>query len=969
MKNRGINQFIVFLVIMSFFISFLSLLQPASANHTIKVGYIDYPGFLEKSSSGRYEGYGAKYLEEIAQYTNWNYEYILDSWDNCLDKLKTGEIDLLCTAQYTQERQQDYDFSEYSIGDEYTIVYTRENEDIYYQDYEAMNHRKIGFLNKSYQNSVWEKYAKEHKLDYKAQYYETESEVMSALYDKKVDMVVVGGLALHENVKVVDKFNAEPYYFITGKNRHDIMNPLNDALSQILNRNPYFNAHLYEEFYSTSAYSTQPLFTRDEVEYIKKSQSIPIGIDSEVFPFSYYDEQKYKGIYVDLLEKISEKSGLSFIPYYHFQSQTVDNFFKEYSKTKNSLFMGVSKDDYSFHVNSQYHLSKSFLNVNQVIIAKKNEVFDEHITIALTKSHDVYETQVITQSPESKILYCDNMDDCLEAVYLGKADMTIGDAYSMNYDIQKLGFDDSLDIYNILLDPIELCFLGQADIDSLLMSIIDKTIDSLPSQEIERIVQNYTVGLKYEYSFLDTLYQNRISITFATLIMIIVFIIMIQFIKKRTELLLQKQETEILRQKAEIDRLTGIYNQSTFYEKARTMLDHVEDDFCLVYMNINRFQVINDLYGIEEGDRLLAYIGNYLKNFMNIHPHTLVCRLTSDHFLILIPQSEYKEYSQLDLLKDYPLDMNNAIRYGLYYIEDKSLPVHIMGERAAMAAKSIKDGYINQVGIYNEEQRHIILQEQMIMDEIQNAIFQEDIIIYIQPKYDIERNVIIGGESLVRWKHPHYGFISPTVFIPVLEKNGLITQLDDFVWEKTCQLLSEMKNQDWLLPISINISRLNFYRARFPPLLFDLVQKYDLNPQDLHLEITESVYSNDTELIYSVIEELQKLGFVILMDDFGSGYSSLSMLKDAPVDIIKLDMGFLSSKDDMQRSYAIIKAIVDLTYTLNLSLIVEGVETKEQVDFLQKIHVQYVQGYYFSKPIPVEDYINLCLKSSEKKSS
>lgn len=963
MKKRGMNKLFVFIIIITFGISLFSLLQPTSANHTIKVGYIDYPGFLEKSSSGQYVGYGAKYLEEVSQYTNWDYEFVLDSWDNCLEKLKTGEIDLLCTAQYTDERTQYYDYSQYSIGDEYTIVYTREDENIYYQDYEAMNHCKIGFLSGSYQNGVWEKYAKEHSIEYKSQYYTTETDVLNALYNKDVDMVVVGGLALHENVKVIDKFNAKPYYFITAKNRQDIMEPLNDALSQIYNRNPYFNAYLYEEFYSTSAYSTQPLFTRNEVEYIKNVQSIPVGIEDELYPFSYDDDQQRKGIFIELLEKMSEKSGLSFKPNYFLEKEKNKATFIEQLQNKDALFMGVTKDEYSFHMKSQYHISKSFLDVNQVMIARKNEVFDNQYTIALTKNHTGYESQVYSKYPDAKVLYCENMNACLKAVYSGKANMTIGDAYSVKYYIQKLGFEDTLDIYNILLEPIQLCFVGQLDNNPVLMNIIDKTIDSLSNKEIERIVQTYTVGLKYEYSLLDTIYQNRTSITFVALVIIIILVIIGQSIKKRTELFMQKRETEILREKAELDRLTGIYNQSTFYEKAREILNQNEEDFCLIYMNINRFQVINDLYGIEEGDRLLAYIGKYLKDYMNNHSHTLVCRLTTDHFLILTTQSEYKKNKKIDILKDYPLDFNSALRFGIYFIEDKSLSVHIMADRAAMAAKSIKNRYINQAEVYNEEQRQIILQEQMIMDEIQTAILQEDILIYVQPKYDIENNMIIGGEALVRWLHPKHGLISPSVFIPVLEKNGLITQLDDFVWEKTCQLLRELKNMHCLLPISINISRLNFYRNHLPLLLLDLVHKYELQPQDLHLEITESVYSKDTEVIYSVIEELQQLGFVILMDDFGSGYSSLSMLKDAPVDIIKLDMGFLSLKDDMKRSYAIIEAIVDLSYTLDLSLIVEGVETKEQVAFLQKIHAQYAQGYYFSKPVPVKDYINLCLEN------
>lgn len=426
--------------------------------------------------------------------------------------------------------------------------------------------------------------------------------------------------------------------------------------------------------------------------------------------------------------------------------------------------------------------------------------------------------------------------------------------------------------------------------------------------------------------------------------------------------LMNKKESDILRRKVEVDTLTGLYNPEIFFDKVKNVLETSQDDFFILYIDVNRFKIVNELYGMQSGDQLLSYIGKQLQELSHKYPNVITCHFNADKFFIFAPHLYCEDICQTDILKDYHIEIELSLRFGLYHITDLTIPVNLMCDRAALASQDVRGNYFNKMGIYDDQKRLKILQEQEIVDNIQDAIMNNQLFIMIQPKYDIMNEKVIGGESLVRWKHPIKGFISPADFIPILENNGYIIHLDYFVWEKTCQFLHALKQRGLNISISVNVSRLNFYRPHLIELLEELLQKYELEPHNLQLEITESIYSEDTKFIYSIARELQKHGFIILMDDFGSGYSSLNMLKDAPVDIIKLDMAFLSNKEDTSRSHVIIEGVVNLASSLHLPVIVEGVETADQVSFLKSICVQYIQGYYFSKPLLEHEFKKLYIK-------
>ncbi|RDU22034.1 putative bifunctional diguanylate cyclase/phosphodiesterase [Anaerosacchariphilus polymeriproducens] len=423
----------------------------------------------------------------------------------------------------------------------------------------------------------------------------------------------------------------------------------------------------------------------------------------------------------------------------------------------------------------------------------------------------------------------------------------------------------------------------------------------------------------------------------------------------------KEKENELkFRYMAEYDSLTGIYNRDTFFRKTKEMLNQNKNEkYVLIHWDVERFKVINDLFGNKVGDEILKEIARYFEHSMK--DIGIAGRLETDHFAVCFPE----KYLDMDAtikqinnnFKAIHLSYEILIHAGVYFIDDISVPVNIMCDRAQLALMTVKGNYIRRYAFYDKKLRDSILGEQELKIDMHGALEKEQFEIYIQPKCKMEGKQVIGGESLVRWLHPVKGMISPKDFIPLFEKSGFIVKLDAYVWEKTCQLIAKWKKEGHeITPLSVNVSRINFFNPKLCDQLLELVQKYDIDPKYLELEVTESVYIQEATLIYGVLEKLQSLGFHILMDDFGSGYSSLNMLKDAPVDIIKLDLRFLSGDDKKGRGRDILSAVVQMAKVLRLQVIAEGVETEEQAKFLKDIQCDYAQGYYYSRPVPVDTF-------------
>ena len=408
------------------------------------------------------------------------------------------------------------------------------------------------------------------------------------------------------------------------------------------------------------------------------------------------------------------------------------------------------------------------------------------------------------------------------------------------------------------------------------------------------------------------------------------------------------------------DRLTGVYSKEFFYQKAQELLAQNPDkEYNIVCSNIVNFKLYNDTFGIAAGDRLLKTFAQELP--LVLGEDVIAGRYSADRFVCIQERGqEVRRRAAFEADRSYRVSdklLNVEIKWGIYEIVDRSLPIEHMCDRAMLAADSIKGQYNQFSAIYDDTLRKQLLREQIISGSMEAALAKKQFDVYLQPKYRASDSRLCGAEALVRWIHPEWGFMTPGEFIPLFEKNGFITKLDQFVWERACQLLRQFQDKGYPpIPISVNVSRADIYQVDLADILLGLTQKYGIDQKLLHLEITESAYTENSKQIISTVDQLCARGFIIEMDDFGSGYSSLNMLSQLRLDILKLDMKFVQNETAQNSDRGILRLIVEMAHRMNLSVVAEGVETQHQLSRLQEIGCDYVQGYLFSKPIHHSDF-------------
>ena len=415
--------------------------------------------------------------------------------------------------------------------------------------------------------------------------------------------------------------------------------------------------------------------------------------------------------------------------------------------------------------------------------------------------------------------------------------------------------------------------------------------------------------------------------------------------------------------KTEKNKLTGLFARIPFFTQTEAFLrvnETAAGKYCLVAIDIEHFKLFNEWYGQVAGDKLLREIGAHL-NKMRQEFGGIAGYMGGDDFVIVLPNDE-KVLENLKcritgFVRAYGGHTGFLPAFGFYVIDDISLSASQMYDRAILAQETVKGNYAVRCAYYSSDMKTRLENNHVLLAEVQAGLERDEFIYYLQPKCNLNTGKIVGLESLVRWKHPEKGIVAPGYFIPVMESNGLITELDMKVWEQVCQTLQDwIKSGHKVIPISVNVSSVDIYAIDVVEHFKNLVRKYELPPEYVELEITESAYVEEYKVITGVAEALRNAGFTVLMDDFGSGYSSLNMLKDVNVDVLKIDMKFLKMDENtMDKGMGILEAVTRMANIMGLRMIAEGVETEDQINYLLNMGCIYGQGYFFYKPLPVEE--------------
>lgn len=421
-----------------------------------------------------------------------------------------------------------------------------------------------------------------------------------------------------------------------------------------------------------------------------------------------------------------------------------------------------------------------------------------------------------------------------------------------------------------------------------------------------------------------------------------------------------------LEQSQNYDELTGLYREQKFYNEVKKKLSSNENkNYAMIAFDVDSFCVYNDLYNETIANQLLCHIAEVLRKLEA--EDKVYSRYCADQFSLLISYEEHaniiKVLNEIRLKCAIvpPLEGEVKLSFGICQIAERSTPIRLICDWARMAEETVKGLSMQYYAFFNGHYRDQILERKKIENEMTAALEQEQFVMYLQPKYNLETHSVIGAEALVRWKHPRRGMIPPDLFIPIFEKNGFIIKLDEYIWEEACKQISKWLDEGKEIPISVNISRLHTYDTDFVEKLMRLVRTYQIPVHLLQLEFTESMFVEDEQTLLSLMHRLKEQGFTLLMDDFGSGYSSLNMLKNVPIDIIKLDRAFFQDIMVNTRGKVIIESSIRMIHDLQLDVTAEGIEEKEHIEFLNSCNCNTGQGYFYAKPMEVGEFEHLCL--------
>lgn len=472
----------------------------------------------------------------------------------------------------------------------------------------------------------------------------------------------------------------------------------------------------------------------------------------------------------------------------------------------------------------------------------------------------------------------------------------------------------------------------------------------------------------------DYVKNNAIFLCFGSVLVFALLLSYIIFGNEKTKDMLYKS--------AFLDMLTGLRNIIKFKIDAEKILKkEVGSKYAIVYFDIEKFKYINDRLGYNNGSKVLRYVADIFKG--NLKDKEILCRVSADKFIAMLRYEENSdELEKKHILKRIKkinaeagrfLDDNGTVieivfSVGIYRIQENPkkdyFNINAIIDKGDVARKHSKGYHETTYSFYSDVDESKILMEKEMEDDMYTALANNEFMVYLQPKYSLKNFKIVGAEALIRWHHPEKGFISPGEFIPLFEKNGFIDKIDIYVFESVCKILRKWIDEDMnIIPISVNVSRGHLSSRGFVDKYKKIISKYNVPTNYIEIEITESAVIDSVQTLIYVIEGIKELGFTISMDDFGSGYSSLNVLRNIPVDVLKLDREFFDEITDNERWKKVVLGVVSLAKSMDIKVVSEGVETEEQSEFLREIGCDMAQGYLFAKPMPVGEFEEVLRKS------
>lgn len=870
-----------------------------------------------------------------------------------IEALNNDRVDFLSMLPYDEPLTAYVDYTDKPAATGFLALFSPSGKEIYYEDYRSLNGKKIAMLHDSYFESMLSGYALKHGFMYSVVYYDNMENMMEAAENGSIDAVLTSATNSPENMRLIAKLGKVDYYCAVKKGNDSILKELNSILSEYSTNEPFY----LEKNYTASfriPYQNMVALTYNDAQAVKSKNTLRVFVPDN-YPMVFYNisEGRYDGIYIDILEQIAKNAGLT-IEYISDDINDMEVTIESVMQGKADAILTVSGTTAEIIKATDPYTSLSYMPVAD----KKNEVEpDSALSIGITEDDRWIMEYLGEAHPTWTVRQFHSINAMLWAADHGKIDT----AFISSPDLQtktSLIAHPGLEIKNFSID-VPVC-LGISIVTSpndtvpMLNGIIKNLY--VPGEEFES--KAYMLSHTYVPNFRDMLYANRLLLII--ILAVIALIIALLYWRVRH-----------FRKLSRLDGMTRIYNGRTFFDAAeKIMVKNPDKAHLFASLDAKNFKLVNDRFGTDVGDQTLITIASKIKK--TVHGHALYCRLQGDDFLIFMEDRGFTR-SLLEELAKMDIHIHNSSNYqvhikiGVCSIPkyDPKEPISIYIDRANIAKKNLEARSQNDLVYFTDEAAERLERESEIEVDMVPALHRGDFIAYYQPKYDLVTNEICGAEALVRWKHKDKGMISPGLFVPVFERNGFITEVDFCVYEQVLKVLKKRLVHNLpVATVSMNVSRCHLSDPNFIPRLEELIAKYDVPKEHIEMEITESIFSEGDSSANELVYELKKRGFSVSMDDFGSGYSSLNLLRVMPIDTLKIDKVFIEDIETSKRSLSIIEEIIAMAKRINVKTICEGIETEGQRDILKNAGCDMAQGYYYSKPLSEQDFEDLLNKEN-----
>ena len=919
---------------------------------TVRVGWYE-SSFNTTDEFGRRSGYAYEYQMKVSAYTGWKYEYVSGSWSDLMQMLEDGDIDLMTDVSYKPDREGKMLFTKLPMGsEEYCLFVSPSNHGISAYDYSTINGKTIGVNASSIQADFFREWVSQQGLNVNlVELSFTEDEALNMLERGEIDgYVTVDSFVEPERALPVCRVGSSDYFFVVNNNRPDLLEELNGALTRIQNENPYYNMQMYEKYVKRAGANSY--LPANEVVWLANHGSIKVGYQDNYLAFCAEDKTtgSLTGALKDYLDSAARCFSNTRIDFKPIAYPTVAAAFEALKAGEVDCVFPANLDSYDGELLGAV-MTPPIVNTDIcVVVREANQqsfASKEHVVVAVNEGNPNYEAFLRDHYPKWNVVYYPTTDDCLKAVADNVADCVLISNFrysNIARQCEKLNLTDLKT--NVDVDYSFAVGAGQME----LYSILSKAVNLVPSYTVNSAISRYA-SADAKTTLIDVIEEN-LGIVLGILAAVLLVILALFIRSRRAE----KKANDLIAA-TEVD---AEYANRMYQEHPDTPMD-------AIVMNLERFHSVNALNGWEFGNRVLRALGDEIHT-VSIETGGIAGRFGADRFDLYCPHGiDHKALFDRLQNKLNTLSHNVSIRLRMGVMEwQAGLEPVQMFDRARTACSMARGHYAEHLIVFDENIRDREIFEQRLMNDLRRGLDSYEFEVHYQPQYDIRVDPPkpIGAEALVRWRHPELGLIPPDDFIPLFEQNGQIGILDKYVWQEVARQIARWQDgYGMTAPVSVNLSRVDVFDPELEKTLEDTLRQNGLDHNALKLEVTESAYTENATRVIKVVESLRKSGFKVGMDDFGMGYSSLSMLSSLPVDALKMDGVFIQNIERDAKDAQLVALILGIADTLKIPVIAEGVETEEQMTFLKNLGCEMVQGFYLSRPLQAPDFERLFFES------